>query len=94
ILTARLTKACPINPPQRGFIRSSGSAENSKSLQLLIRNARKEHQPLEVVFVDLAKAFDTVSHFHIITALKQKGMDKHIIALITNLYHNINTDID
>ncbi|NXV88655.1 PO21 protein, partial [Calonectris borealis] len=40
------------------------------------------------------KAFDTVSHFHIITALKQKGMDKHIIALITNLYHNINTDID
>ncbi|NXS40486.1 POLR protein, partial [Balaeniceps rex] len=41
------------------------------------------------------KAFDTMSHLHITTALKQKGVvDKHIIALITNLYHDINTCID
>ncbi|NWH16178.1 PO21 protein, partial [Grus americana] len=38
------------------------------------------------------KAFDTVSHSHIIAALKQKGVD-NIIALITNLYHNTNTCI-
>ncbi|NXJ44488.1 POLR protein, partial [Ciconia maguari] len=61
ILTARLTKACPINPRQRGFIKSPGCAENLKLLQLLIRSAKKEHRPLGVVFVDLAKAFDTVS---------------------------------
>ncbi|KAF1610760.1 UNVERIFIED_CONTAM: Retrovirus-related Pol polyprotein from type-2 retrotransposable element R2DM, partial [Eudyptes pachyrhynchus] len=91
ILTTRLTKACPINPQQRGFMGSSGCAENFKLLQLLIKNAKKEHQSLGIVFVDLAKAFDTVSHFHIITALKQKGVDKHITAPITNLYHNINT---
>ncbi|NXF57632.1 POLR protein, partial [Ciccaba nigrolineata] len=40
------------------------------------------------------KAFDTVSHFHIIEALKQKGMDNCIITLITNLYNNINTLTD
>ncbi|NWX80541.1 POLR protein, partial [Alca torda] len=94
ILTARLTKACPINQRQRGFIRSAGCSENLKLLQLLIRNAKREHRPLGVVFVDLAKAFDTVSHDHIIMALKQKGVDNHIIALITNLYYNINTRID
>ncbi|NXT40868.1 PO21 protein, partial [Pelecanoides urinatrix] len=40
------------------------------------------------------KAIDTVSHSHIIMVLKQKGVDDHIIALITNLYHNINMYID
>ncbi|NXE17365.1 POLR protein, partial [Lophotis ruficrista] len=59
ILTARLTKPCPINPRQRGFIKSAGCAENLKLLQLLIKNAKKDHQPLGVVFIDLAKAFDT-----------------------------------
>ncbi|NWX39447.1 PO21 protein, partial [Steatornis caripensis] len=40
------------------------------------------------------KAFDSVSHLHIITALKQKGVDDHIIALIKNLYYNITTYLD
>ncbi|NXY79167.1 POLR protein, partial [Glareola pratincola] len=92
--TARLTKACPINQRQRGFIRTSGCSENLKILQLVIRNAKREHQSLGVVFVGLAKAFDTMSQSHIIMALKQKGMDNHTIALITDLYHNISTHID
>ncbi|NXF98703.1 POLR protein, partial [Eubucco bourcierii] len=77
ILTARLAKACTINPRQRGFIRSSGCAENLKLLQLLIKKAKKQHRPLGVVFVDLAKAFDSVSHAHILAVLKQKGVDNH-----------------
>ncbi|NXK29713.1 PO21 protein, partial [Arenaria interpres] len=40
------------------------------------------------------KAFDTVSHSHIIAVLKQKGVDEHIISLIENSYENINTYID
>ncbi|NXT94498.1 POLR protein, partial [Anhinga rufa] len=78
ILTARLTKACPINPRQSGFIRSADCSENLKLLQLLIRNAKREHRPLGVVFVDLAKAFNTISHSHIVLALKQKGVDSHL----------------
>ncbi|NXM37316.1 PO22 protein, partial [Oxyruncus cristatus] len=39
------------------------------------------------------KAFDTVSHQHIIEGLKQKGVDSHIINLITNMYENIYTEI-
>jgi len=93
ILTVRLSKACPINTRQRGFIKSSGCPENLKLLQLLIQSVKREHRPLGVVFVDLAKAFDTVSHDHIITALKQKGVDDHIISLITNMYRNVNTRI-
>lgn len=47
-----------------------------------------------VVFIDLAKAFNSVSHSHIIMALKKKGVDQHIIALIKNRYHNSSTHID
>lgn len=36
IITIRLTKVCPINPRQRGFIKPAGCAENLKLLQLLI----------------------------------------------------------
>ncbi|NWU62955.1 POLR protein, partial [Pterocles burchelli] len=82
ILTTRLTKACPINPRQRGFIRSVGCAENLKLVQLLICHTKREHLPLGVVFVDLPKACDTVSHQRTIEALKQKGADHHIITLI------------
>ncbi|NXU79263.1 PO21 protein, partial [Oreotrochilus melanogaster] len=39
------------------------------------------------------KAFDTVSHQHIITSLKERGVDDHIISLIANMYHNTNTRI-
>ncbi|NWU69835.1 POLR protein, partial [Pterocles burchelli] len=94
IMTHRLTAACPINPWQRGFIKSAGCSENLKILQLLIRHAKREHRPLGVIFVDLAKAFDTVSHQHIIESLKQRGVDMHIITLITNMYKNTNTYIE
>ncbi|NXM37347.1 POLR protein, partial [Oxyruncus cristatus] len=94
ILSARLTKACPINPRQRGFIRAAGCSENLKLLQLLIQSAKREHREMGVVFVDIAKAFDTVSHQHILMGLKRKGVDPHIINLIKNMYENIYTQID
>ncbi|NXC73169.1 POLR protein, partial [Anhinga anhinga] len=72
ILTARLTKACPTNTRQRGFIRSAGCSRNLKLLQLLIPNTKREHRPLGVVFIDLVKAFDTVSHSHIIWLLNRR----------------------
>ncbi|NXU80807.1 POLR protein, partial [Oreotrochilus melanogaster] len=78
--------ACPLNPRQRGFIRAAGCSENLKLLQTIIRAAKSEHRPLGVVFVDIAKAFDTVGHHHIIHALQQRGADPHIIGLMNNMY--------
>ncbi|NXG01351.1 POLR protein, partial [Sakesphorus luctuosus] len=93
VLTARLAKACPITPWQRGFIRAGGCSENLKLLQLLIWHAKREHRELGVVFIDIAKAFNTVSHQHIPMGLKQKGVDPHITNLIKNMYENIYTHI-
>ncbi|NWW41988.1 POLR protein, partial [Panurus biarmicus] len=93
IVTARLTKACPLNPRQKGFIRAAGCSENLKLLQSIIRSAKKEHRPLGVVFMDITKAFDTVSHQHILHALRERGVDPHIIGLVKNMYEHISTYI-
>ncbi|NWW14857.1 PO21 protein, partial [Oreocharis arfaki] len=88
---SRLTKACPINLRQRGFLRAAGCSENLKLLQLLIRNPKKELRELALVFVGIA--FDTVSHHHLLKGLKQKEVDPHMIHLIKNMYKNIDTCI-
>ncbi|NWV51461.1 PO22 protein, partial [Daphoenositta chrysoptera] len=93
IITARLTKACPLNPRQRGFIRAAGCSENLKLLQTIIRTAKREHRTLGVVFVDIAKAFDTVSHQHILYGLQQRRVDPHIVNLVSDMYKDTSTYI-
>lgn len=66
ILTARLARAWPINPRQKWYICAAGCLENLKMLQLVVKHAKMEHQELGVMFVDTAKAFDTICHWHII----------------------------
>ncbi|NXR57205.1 PO21 protein, partial [Hippolais icterina] len=39
------------------------------------------------------KAFDTVSHQHILHGLQQRGVDPHIVNLVRNMYENIYTYI-
>ncbi|NXJ18930.1 PO22 protein, partial [Dicrurus megarhynchus] len=93
IRTARLAKACPLNPRQGGFIRAAGCSENWKLLQTIIQSAKRNHRPLGVVFMDIAEAFDTVSHQHILHGLQQRGVDPHVARLVSNTYENIRTYI-
>ncbi|NWV30443.1 POLR protein, partial [Origma solitaria] len=76
-------------PRQRGFVRAAGCSENLKLLQTLVRSAKKEHRPLGVVFMDIVKAFDTMSHQHILHGLQQRGVNPHVISLVSNMYENI-----
>ncbi|NWW11563.1 PO21 protein, partial [Oreocharis arfaki] len=89
IATVRLAQACPINPRQQGFISASGCSENLKLLQLLVKSVEQEHRDLGVVFADIAKTFDTVCHQHIIAGLVQRGVDSHVVHLVSEMYRNI-----
>ncbi|NXE70981.1 PO21 protein, partial [Calcarius ornatus] len=86
---ARLSKARPINPRQRGFICASGCAENLKLLQLVVKTAKREHKHLGVVFVDIAKAFDTVCHQHVLESLVQRGVDSHVVKLVREMQRDM-----
>ncbi|NXO65559.1 PO22 protein, partial [Phainopepla nitens] len=94
IVTARLTEACPINPWQKGFTRAAGYTENLKLLQLLLKNAKREHKEIAVVFMDIAKAFHSVSHQHIVMALRERQVDECVIRLMQNLYDTTYTCIN
>ncbi|NWT96682.1 PO21 protein, partial [Urocynchramus pylzowi] len=78
-----------IRPGQQGFIYASGCAKNIKLLQLVVKNTKQEHKQLGVVFVDITKAFDTVSHQHILAGLVQRGVGPHMIQLVREMYKNI-----
>ncbi|NWV86694.1 PO21 protein, partial [Dasyornis broadbenti] len=39
------------------------------------------------------KAFDTVSHEHILHGLKEREVDPHVIGLVSDMYENIYTSI-
>ncbi|NWT08378.1 PO21 protein, partial [Vireo altiloquus] len=93
VVNARLSHACPINPRQHGFISVSGCSKNLKLLQLLICKVKQEHKELGVVFVDIAKAFDTVCHQHVIAGLNGRGVDPHIVKLVGEMYRDIKTYI-
>ena len=95
VLTQRLARACPLNPRQRGFIYGSeGCADNLLVLNTLIRRARASGRGIAVVFIDFEKAFDRISHEHILCAMKQRGIDQHVIRLITNLYEDCVTRVE
>ncbi|KAL7370184.1 hypothetical protein ABVT39_021577 [Epinephelus coioides] len=93
ILTDRMTAACPIHPRQRGFIASPGCSENLSVLEGVMKLSQQERSSLGVVFVDFAKAFDTVSHEHLLSALERKGLDQHMLELVRNSYENCVTKV-
>ena len=86
ILTLRMAAACPLSPRQKGFTCSSGYSENLMVLEGLIRRSRMSGVTLALVSVDFAKAFDTVTHEHILGALERKGLDEHVLGLIRDSY--------
>lgn len=86
ILTQRLSQACIPHWRQKGFIKSPGCAENLVILNGLTTISRRNGRPLAVIFIDLAKAFDTISHKLIQESLKQRGRDKLPRHFLRNSY--------
>lgn len=94
VVAKRLADACPLHPRQRGFRPTPGCPENLEVLQGLIRHCKEESSPLAVVFVDFARAFDTVSHEHILSALGQINVDPHVVGLVQQTYTNSCTSVE
>ena len=91
ILAKRVTKGVPLNPRQRGFIEAPGCSENGFLLQRIQKHAKRNRKRLSVVFLDLAKAFDTVSHKHISEGLKRFRVNSHFIDAVVDLYTDAST---
>ena len=71
---------------QKAFRRGDGLNDNIWVLRSLIKDRTARIKNLNIAFVDVAKAFDSVSHESIAVAARRLGVSSHFIEYIRNLY--------
>lgn len=93
VIASRLSKQVPLHSSQRGFTAQDGLLANTHVLQTVIRERKRLAQPLYLLSIDLAKAFDKVSPQVIRRALVRKSVDRHTIEYIMAIYRDVTTTI-
>lgn len=86
VLAARMERSLPVEVRQKGFRRGDGLRDNIWLLRSLLSQRTTTCKPLCVAFVDVAKAFDSVSHDMLIRAAKRMGVPDRLIQYIRVLY--------
>ena len=89
----RIRKNVTLDERQKGFVPVNGCYENVKILQEIIKSQRRKRKEYNLVFIDLAKAFDTVSHKSIEKGLRRKGIPSQVIKTILDMYGKATTTI-
>ena len=85
-LQARLERCIVLSARQKAFIPLDGVATNVFTLRELILRARASRSELNIGFVDVSKAFDSIPHTAIWNALARRGVPSVIINLIREMY--------
>lgn len=94
IISNQLMKACPLNARQRGFIAMFGCLENFKILHIILNQAKKCKKSLGVVFVDIAKVWSCNTVSNIMWVVRERGLDQHMVDIISDSYKNVHTYIE
>ena len=89
----RLRANIKLDQRQKGFVPVNGCYENVKILQNIVKQRKKSRKEYNLVFIDLAKAFDTVSHASIVKGLKRKGVPEPVIGTIQQMYKKATTTL-
>lgn len=92
VFAERLRNA-PLSNHQRGFRPFDGVAMNVFLVKALIQRAKVEHRPLYLVFLDVKKAFDSVSHRSLLRALRRLGFPPNLIRYIEGAYAQASTTL-
>uniref|UniRef100_A0A5S6Q2W4 Reverse transcriptase domain-containing protein n=1 Tax=Trichuris muris TaxID=70415 RepID=A0A5S6Q2W4_TRIMR len=95
IINARLLPQVSLNRCQAGFQKDlDGCSENIRLLLACINNARQTNSSIGVAFLDVAKAFDTVSHHSVARALQHHDVHPYLSELILNMLRGGSTVIE
>ncbi|KRZ82176.1 Retrovirus-related Pol polyprotein from type-1 retrotransposable element [Trichinella sp. T8] len=94
IETRRLEDSLSLHPRQKAFRSGTdGAFDNTSTLMTVIREAHNCGKELNIVSIDLVKAFDTVNHTSITRALRMHGLDDESRTLITEMVTGSSTII-
>ena len=84
----RLDQFCPPSRRQKGFCPGDGIAENTMLLKEILRAATDSAKPshLSLVFLNVKKAFDSVSHESIQLALRRARLPLPLLNYFAGIY--------
>ena len=90
---ARLDADCPTSLRQKAFKTVDGCRDNTMVLQALLKRATNSSSPKDcfVAFLDVKKAFDSVSHESLLIAAKRAGVPPPLLSYFTYFYGSANT---
>ncbi|KAL4082334.1 hypothetical protein QTP88_030045, partial [Uroleucon formosanum] len=93
VLAKRLEKLSVVDSRQRAFRCADGVAENLFLLDSVLKDARSSVKGLCLASLDLSKAFDSVSHESITSAMRGVGLDPRFVEYIRATYQSSETVI-
>lgn len=86
ILSRQMREQFDFSPLQYAFLRRDGCLEASALLHVVLRHSHEETKPLASTFLDISKAFDSVSHQAILRAGKRAGTPPPLLRYLSQLY--------
>uniref|UniRef100_A0ABD2XNC2 Reverse transcriptase domain-containing protein n=1 Tax=Trichogramma kaykai TaxID=54128 RepID=A0ABD2XNC2_9HYME len=92
IFAVRLVKANLIDERQRAL--HDGCVENTVFLDTALHVARGSLKELHAVSLDVSKAFDSVSHYAIRSALRGRGLPEALVQYMVRMYENSGTVLE
>ncbi len=86
IIAQRLSRTLPtiIGEHQHRFMAGKGIQEPSLLAPHLIQDAQQTERPLQLISIDIEKAFDRLSHTIIVKALRAFGVPELLIQALRN----------
>ncbi len=93
ILARRMRDTFTFSPLQYAFLQRDGCLEASMLLQALLRGTHDGGTPIAMLFLDIAKAFDTVSHDTILEAARSAGAPEPLVNYLANLYEEAEVNL-
>ncbi|MGL5122204.1 MAG: RNA-directed DNA polymerase, partial [Plesiomonas shigelloides] len=85
ILARRMRDQLRFSDTQYAFLQKDGCLEATTVLHAALRNSHDLQRPLALAFLDLSKAFDTVSHEALGEAAVQAGLPLPLLSYIGSL---------
>ena len=79
---------------QRGFVRRTGFFENTYTVRALIKAAKEEKRSIDIVTIDLAKAFNSVQQSCVQRTLHRFGPSEHLRRIADDFYLGVETQLN
>lgn len=93
IIAARMEREVPLSPRQKAFRRGDGLTDNVFILRSIVKDRTRQKRGVCVAFIDIAKAFDSVSHNSLLIAARRLGVPEMLIRYVENLYKGSHTTL-